>query len=80
MFDDVDAFIQQTTSEHRKVCRFTAWVRTLDEDDQGTAERLVQNTTYNCRDLVRYFATKGLNVGDQTLRRHRAGACCGQRP
>jgi len=63
----------------RRYCAFGQWVRTLDPVDRVFAERLVVDATYNCRQLARYFRSKGARLNDQVLNRHRNGTCCGQK-
>lgn len=79
MFDDVADAMKNDAQRHRRLCGFGRWVLTLDAADAAKAESLLRDPAYNCRQLARYFATKGATFNDQVLTRHRNGTCCGQR-
>lgn len=75
MFEDLEVALTQT---RRRYCAFTRWAQTLEPADAEIAEQLVLGRKYNCRELARYFQTKGAEFNDQVLNRHRNGSCCGQ--
>lgn len=79
MFEDFETAIAADGRATRRYCAFGQWVRTLEPADQVFAENLVHDGAYNCRQLARYFRSKGAKVNDQVLNRHRNGTCCGQR-
>lgn len=78
MFDDFDSAITEDVASHRRYCGFGRWVRTLDAGDRARAEELLADRSHNCRQLARYFESKGAKLNDQVLTRHRNRACCGQ--
>lgn len=78
MFEDFEAVMAEDGKQRRRYCGFGRWIRTLDDEDQTRAEELVNNEAYNCRQLARYFATKGATFNDQVINRHRNRNCCGQ--
>lgn len=80
MFEDMKEALAADSRQHRRRCGFGAWLRTLDETDSRRAEELVFDSDYTARELARYFNTKGAQVNDQVLNRHRKGRCCGQDP
>lgn len=79
LFDDFTDQLAADAAKRRRYCGFGKWVRTLDAEDREKAELLVTGTDYNCRQLARYFQSKGATFNDQVLTRHRNGTCCGQR-
>lgn len=74
MLEDVDTVI--TLGRRRRLCGFTKWLDTLDDADMAKAQELVADRGYNCRELARYFQSKGATFNDQVLNRHRNGRCC----
>lgn len=80
MFEDLEAALGQEAIRRRRLCAFSKWTRTLEDEDRAKAENLVldEEATYNCRQLARYFQTKGAKLNDQVLVRHRNRRCCGQ--
>lgn len=78
MFEDYEQVLTADARTHRRFCAFGRWVRTLDEGDADQAEALVGDERWNCRQLARYFVTKGAALNDQVINRHRNGRCCGQ--
>lgn len=74
LLEDVDTVI--TRGRRRRYCGFTQWARTLDDADYEMAVALVDDRAYNCRELARYFQTKGATFNDQVVNRHRNGRCC----
>ena len=79
MLEDFEEALAEDRQHSRRYCGFARWVRTLEPGDQIKAFELVGNRRYNCRQLARYFQTKGATFNDQVLNRHRNGSCCGQR-
>lgn len=79
MFEDFEHAMEVDRATTRRVCAFTRWVRTLDIEDRKRAEMLLFDTDWSCRQLARYFQSKGATFNDQVLTRHRNGTCCGQR-
>lgn len=80
MFEDFHEALREDGRERRRFCGFGRWVRGLSPEDREVAEGLVANRDYNCRQLARYFSSKGATFNDQVVNRHRNGACCGQTP
>ena len=78
MFEDFEKALAEDGKQRRRYCGFGRWVRTLSEADRARAEELVGSDDYNCRQLARYFQTKGATFNDQVLNRHRNTRCCGQ--
>ena len=78
MFEDFETVLNSEVATRRRYCGFTRWLQTLTSADQQAARDLVENRDYNCRQLARYFQTKGATFNDQVLNRHRNGSCCGQ--
>ena len=78
MFEDVEAALAADSQRRRRFCGFGRWVRTLSDEDRARAEELVADEQYNCRQLARYFQTKGATFNDQVINRHRNTRCCGQ--
>lgn len=78
MFEDFEAALAADSATRRRYCGFGRWVRTLSEDDRARAEELVADERYNCRQLARYFQSKGAKFNDQVINRHRNTRCCGQ--
>lgn len=74
LFEDVNTALRP--GRRRRACGFTMWVGTLSPEERDLAERLVADRTYNCRELAKYFHTKGAGFNDQVLNRHRNGRCC----
>lgn len=77
MFEDFETALSEGR-KRRRYCKFSLWTQTLDGADSDRAHELLANLDYNCRELARYFNTKGAGVSSQNLNRHRNGACCGQ--
>lgn len=78
MFEDFEEALAQDGVQRRRYCGFGRWARSLEPDHQARAEELVADPQYNCRQLARYFASKGATFNDQVINRHRNKACCGQ--
>jgi hypothetical protein len=84
MFEDFEEALAEDGKQRRRYCGFGRWVRTLGPEDRARAEELVDWVdesgvpVYNCRQLARYFASKGATFNDQVLNRHRNSRCCGQ--
>jgi hypothetical protein len=78
MFEDFDKALAEDGRQRRRYCGFGRWVAGLEAEHRTTAEELVANREYNCRQLARYFQTKGATFNDQVINRHRNGSCCGQ--
>jgi hypothetical protein len=78
MFDDFDEAMAADGRERRRYCGFGRWIATLEPEHAAKARELVDNRDWNCRQLARYFATKGAKFNDQVIFRHRNARCCGQ--
>lgn len=78
MFEDVEEALARDTATRRRFCGFGQWVRTLSDEDRARAEELVDDERYNCRQLARYFSSKGAKFNDQVINRHRNSRCCGR--
>ena len=78
MFEDVETALAADNRKRRRLCGFSRWAEALEPADRETAEQLVTDRKYNCRALARYFQSKGADVNDQVINRHRNHACCGQ--
>lgn len=78
MFEDFEAVLAEDGRQRRRYCGFGRWVATLSEEHQAKARELVADPAYNCRQLARYFQTKGGQFNDQVINRHRNQHCCGQ--
>jgi hypothetical protein len=79
MFEDLDKVLAEDGRQLRRLCAFSRWAEGLSENDRTKAHELVANKKkYNCRQLARYFITKGATLNDQVLSRHRNRQCCGQ--
>ena len=78
MFEDFEAALAVDGRERRRYCGFSRWAASLGEEHEARAHELVADRGYNCRQLARYFSTKGATFNDQVINRHRNGACCGQ--
>lgn len=78
MFEDFADHLSQDGKERRRYCGFGRWAAGLAPEDRQKAEELVDNRDYNCRQLARYFQTKGALFNDQVINRHRNRNCCGR--
>lgn len=84
MFDDFEQALAEDSRQRRRYCGFGRWLASLAEEHRATAQSLVDSVgadgefEYNCRQLARYFQTKGGSFNDQVINRHRNKTCCGQ--
>lgn len=78
MFEDVETALTVDGRKRRRYCGFTRWARSLPAEHRVRAEELVADRAHNCRELARYFQSKGAAFNDQVVNRHRNGSCCGQ--
>lgn len=78
MFDDLETALELDARKRRRLCKFGRWIATLSEEDGARATNLVldEDRRYNCRELARYFRSKGADLNDQVLVRHRNRQCC----
>lgn len=78
MFEDLETALAEDGRERRRYCSFSRWAASLPAEHEARAHELVGDRDYNCRQLARYFSTKGATFNDQVINRHRNKSCCGQ--
>ena len=82
VMDTLMADLQQALDEdarrHRRLCAFGRWAGVLTAHEEHVVRLLVDDRAYNCRQLSRMFKELGVDINDQTIRRHRNRQCCGR--
>lgn len=79
MFEDLEEALAADRRQRRRLCGLGRWLADLSDEHRARAQELVDDKKkYNCRQLARYFATKGATFNDQVINRHRNARCCGR--